>query len=121
MRWVPIPVPICARKTELTKAQTRQISDEMEATDQCEWYPKIMENPAIKNIERLPDEPKPFEKQYRDCLKMRTQLRTGDIYIPAEKITPKYLITLLSFAGGAFAIVFALVMLFPRYLAWLRK
>ena len=94
------------RWVDITPGQKQRAENEIESTNHCQLLPSDPEKRVIAEFV---------------CRKAIAMVIDGGVYHPAQQVTSKYLITLLSFAGGAFAFVFALVMVFPRYLAWLRK
>jgi hypothetical protein len=92
---------------DLTASQKRRISAHMEETNNCRAFANDDE------IERIA------------CWVMQGQLTDGGVLYPPERITPKYIATNMLVAVAAFALTFAVVMLWQpvsrRYMAWLRR
>ena len=92
------------RWVDLTEGQKQRLSNYVEGTRYCTYFT---------------EEDKTMS--YVMCRLWQTQLENGGQYYPPEQVTWKYLARNFYVSGGAFVLVFALVMIGPRYVAWLRR
>jgi hypothetical protein len=92
------------RWVDLTEGQKQRLSNYVEGTRYCTYFT---------------EEDKTMS--YVMCRLWQTQLENGGQYYPPERVTTKYLARNFYVSAGAFALVFALGMIGPRYVAWLRR
>jgi hypothetical protein len=87
------------RWVDLTEGEKQRFSNFIERNDNCTY--------------RSPE--------WIYCTTAQELLSAGGQYYPPEQVTWKYLARNFYVSGGAFVLVFALVMIGPRYVAWLRR
>ena len=89
---------------DLTEGQKQRLSNQMRETKDCTYFT---------------EEDKTMG--YSLCKLLQRQLENGGQYYPPEQVTSEYLARNFYMSAGAFALVFALAMIGPWYVAWLRR